>query len=110
MVLKGDIYEENRDYSDYTREYTATINRDPELVKSKLRELKKTIQQQLKEEQIKIEKDIKSHRIRTYNKIEKLLKEKIQILNISMLQTILILLSLNLFCSLMIMIRIVIRG
>ena len=41
MVLKGDIYEENRDYSDYTREYTATINRDPELVKSKLRELKK---------------------------------------------------------------------
>ncbi|EIL44142.1 hypothetical protein EC54115_25589 [Escherichia coli 541-15] len=72
--------------------------------------LKRTIQQQLKEEQIKIEKDIKSHRIRTYNKIEKLLKEKIQILNISMLQTILILLSLNLFCSLMIMIRIVIRG
>ncbi|MCJ5718245.1 hypothetical protein [Escherichia coli] len=41
LVLRGDIYEENRDYSDYTREYTATINRDPELVKTKLRELKK---------------------------------------------------------------------
>lgn len=40
LVLRGDIYEENRDYSDYTREYTATINRDPELVKTKLRELK----------------------------------------------------------------------
>lgn len=41
MVLKGDIYEENRDYSDYTREYTATISRDPRIVKEKLRELEK---------------------------------------------------------------------
>lgn len=39
MVLKGDIYEENRNYIDYTREYTATITRDPELVKSKLKDL-----------------------------------------------------------------------
>ncbi|HBY7363728.1 TPA: hypothetical protein MI633_27685 [Klebsiella pneumoniae] len=90
-----------------TQQQSAEIQ---ELLRKSSESLKKTIQQQLKEEQIRIEKDIKSHRIRTYNKIEKLLKEKIQILNISMLQAILILLSLNLFCCLMIMIRIVIRG
>lgn len=40
LVLKGDIYEENRDYSDYTREYNSTINRDPEVVKRALRTLR----------------------------------------------------------------------
>jgi len=39
LILRGDIYEENRNYSDYTTEYKGTISRDPELVKSKLREL-----------------------------------------------------------------------
>lgn len=39
IVLKGDIYEENRDYSDYKREYKATTNRNPERVRSKLKEL-----------------------------------------------------------------------
>lgn len=71
--------------------------------------LKETIQQQLKEEQRRIEKDIKNHRIKIYNKIQAVLKEKIQILNISMLHAILILLSLNLFCSLMIMIKIIFK-
>jgi hypothetical protein len=39
IVLKGDIYEENRDYSDYKREYKATTVRNPERVRSKLEEL-----------------------------------------------------------------------
>lgn len=40
LVLKGDIYEENRDYSDYSREYNATINRDPGVTERTLRTLK----------------------------------------------------------------------
>lgn len=47
LVLRGDIYEENRDYRDYQREYTATINRDPKLIESKLAEFTREYKSEL---------------------------------------------------------------
>lgn len=42
IILKGDIYEERRDYSDYRKEFNSKSKRDPQLVEAKLRELKRS--------------------------------------------------------------------
>lgn len=36
IVLKGDIYEEGRNYSDYRKQFNSTIERDPRIVRSEI--------------------------------------------------------------------------
>ena len=36
IILKGDIYEEGRNYSDYRKQFNSTIERDPRIVRSEI--------------------------------------------------------------------------
>lgn len=53
IVLKGDIYEEGRDYSDYRKEFNPKPTRDPELVREKLTELKRTFAERIEKREIR---------------------------------------------------------
>ena len=80
IVLKGDIYEEGRNYSDYRKEYDSKPKRDPQLVEAKLTELKRSFSGRIeKKEKSEIEKDLKSHRAKINQRIQKTLKENINI-------------------------------
>ena len=53
IVLKGDIYEEGRDYSDYRKEFNPKPTRDPEFVREKLTELKRTFAERIEKREIR---------------------------------------------------------
>lgn len=53
IVLKGDIYEEGRNYSDYRKEYDPKPKRDPQLVEAKLTELKRSFSGRIKKREIR---------------------------------------------------------
>ncbi|MEI4269588.1 hypothetical protein V9750_27240, partial [Klebsiella pneumoniae] len=53
IVLKGDIYEEGRNYSDYRKEYDSKPKRDPQLVKAKLTELKRSFSGRIEKREIR---------------------------------------------------------
>jgi hypothetical protein len=53
IVLKGDIYEEGRDYSDYRKEFNPKPTRDPELLEKNSQSLKEHLQKELKNEKQK---------------------------------------------------------
>ena len=93
IVLKGDIYEEGRNYSDYRKEYDSKPKRDPQLVEAKLTELKRSFSGRIEKRKSEIEKDLKSHRAKINQRIQKTLKEKISILNMDLLTIILVLLA-----------------
>lgn len=53
IVLKGDIYEERRDYSDYRKQYNPDVRRDPSIVKSKLKELKTELSRRIEQRELR---------------------------------------------------------
>ena len=53
IVLKGDIYEEGRNYSDYRKEYDSKPKRDPQLVEAKLSELKRSFSGRIEKREIR---------------------------------------------------------
>ncbi|EIZ0404395.1 hypothetical protein MPT51_004486 [Salmonella enterica] len=53
IVLKGDIYEEGRNYSDYRKEYDSKPKRDPQLVEAKLTELKRSFSGRIEKREIR---------------------------------------------------------
>lgn len=53
IVLKGDIYEEGRNYSDYRKEYDPKPKRDPQLVEAKLTELKRSFSGRIEKREIR---------------------------------------------------------
>ena len=53
IVLKGDIYEEGRNYSDYRKEYDSKPKRDPQLVEAKLTELKRSFSGRIEKRKIR---------------------------------------------------------
>ena len=53
ISLKGDIYEEGRDYSDYRKEFNPKPTRDPEFVREKLTELKRTFAERIEKREIR---------------------------------------------------------
>lgn len=53
IVLKGDIYEEGRDYSDYRKQYDSNIKRDSNLVESKLKELKTEFSRRIEQRELR---------------------------------------------------------
>ncbi|MFZ5284484.1 hypothetical protein ACOY7V_23505, partial [Enterobacter roggenkampii] len=53
IVLKGDIYEEGRDYSDYRKKYNSKPERDPQLVEAKLTELKRSFSGRIEKREIR---------------------------------------------------------
>lgn len=53
IILKGDIYEEGRDYSDYRKEFNPKPTRDPEFVREKLTELKRTFAERIEKREIR---------------------------------------------------------
>lgn len=53
IVLKGDIYEEGRDYSDYRKKYNSKPERDPQLVEAKLTELKREFSGRIEKREIR---------------------------------------------------------
>lgn len=89
IVLKGDIYEEGRDYSDYRKEFNPKPTRDPEFVREKLTELKRTFAERIEKREIRNRSKFKNHRSKIYQKIDKVFKEKIKILDINILTAIL---------------------
>ncbi|MBK0679177.1 hypothetical protein GZ051_28830 [Klebsiella oxytoca] len=53
IILKGDIYEEGRDYSDYRKKYNSKPERDPQLVEAKLTELKREFSGRIEKREIR---------------------------------------------------------
>jgi hypothetical protein len=53
IVLKGDIYEEGRNYSDYRKEYDSKPKRDPQLVEAKLTEFKRSFSGRIEKREIR---------------------------------------------------------
>ncbi|HDG1706617.1 TPA: hypothetical protein PFE08_004312 [Kluyvera ascorbata] len=53
IVLKGDIYEEGRNYSDYRKEYDSKPKRDPQLIEAKLTELKRSFSGRIEKREIR---------------------------------------------------------
>lgn len=53
IVLKGDIYEEGRYYSDYRKEFNPKPKRDPQLVEAKLTELKRSFSGRIEKRKIR---------------------------------------------------------
>lgn len=64
IVLKGDIYEEGRNYSDYRKEYDSKPKRDPQLVEAKLTELKKSFSRRIKKRKIRNRERFKNSQIK----------------------------------------------
>jgi hypothetical protein len=79
IVLKGDIYEEGRDYSDYRKEFNPKPTRDPEFVREKLTELKRTFAERIEKRKIRNRSKFKNHRAKINQRIDKVFKEKINI-------------------------------
>lgn len=64
IVLKGDIYEEGRNYSDYRKEYDSKPKRDPQLVEAKLTELKKSFSGRIEKRKIRNRERFKNSQIK----------------------------------------------
>ena len=64
IVLKGDIYEEGRNYSDYRKEYDSKPKRDPLLVEAKLTELKKSFSGRIEKRKIRNRERFKNSQIK----------------------------------------------
>lgn len=59
ISLKGDIYEESRDYTDYTTKPTRDFKRDPELIRSSQKRFREDFERLLRERQDKHRKRFK---------------------------------------------------
>ncbi|HCE8923068.1 TPA: hypothetical protein NHT52_005777 [Klebsiella pneumoniae] len=64
IVLKGDIYEEGRNYSDYRKEYDSKPKRDPQLVEAKLTELKRSFSGRIEKRKIRNRERFKNSQIK----------------------------------------------
>jgi len=68
ISLKGDIYEESRDYTDYTTKPTRDFKRDPELARSSQERFREDFERLLRERQDKHRKRFKSSQKRNEKK------------------------------------------
>lgn len=71
IILKGDIYEEGRNYSDYRKQFNSTIERDPRIVRSEIDRNKAEFAERIEKEKAEIDQSLKTHRAKINQRIQK---------------------------------------
>jgi hypothetical protein len=112
-VLKGDIYEEGRDYNLYREPPKNNRERDPEFAKRALAEHREIFDRLLKNRSGRVaeryNRPPKKMRVLLSQELKKQMTMKIRTINIKIQTALISIVSLNLFLTILIIIRMVVR-